>query len=302
MKIREANPYDAKSIVEVHKSDIATWYLVRGDDLIEADYEELSADDRWLHGGPWMSYDTCIVHLSNFPKWGGKIFVGILDDKIVGEIEVIRDEEVEPYGEHLYIYVLMIHKDNRGKGVGTELIKVAEDYARDQGLDKVLVSSEERSIGFYQRIGYKLLEDYKVIEISSDKNIKYPEKIHYEPLTKINKELVRGRKLVIGRFHNTIATLYNISTIYPLQRIHQKYFFFKLYDDGLEHVIVIRKSDILPHLLYGWIDVRGQEDITIIKAIKWSLFIAKRLGIRKIMTCVPSTILNKLKSSFINIR
>lgn len=55
---------DARGITEVHCSDVDKWYKWKGGKKVEASYEELSVEERFLHGGPWMSIETCAIHLN----------------------------------------------------------------------------------------------------------------------------------------------------------------------------------------------------------------------------------------------
>ena len=295
--IREATVNDAQAITEVHKSDVKKWRKIEDNGFREANYEELSIDERWLHGGQWMSYETCVIHIQNFIKWGGKIFVATLNNNIVGEIELIADEEPEPYGEHLFVYVLMIHKSYRGRGIGSKLIRAAEEYARERGINRILVSSEERSIGFYRKMGYQLFEEYLTIRVNLSNKINLNEPVRYEVLDKITKKDVYDYQLLIGRFLNSISLLYNASVSYPsLQKVYQRYFFFKIYDEELDSIIVIRKSNLISNAMYIWVSKLDDIEFIINTFIK-GLYLANKLDINELVTCIPAEYLSVLRKT-----
>ena len=47
----------------------------------------------------------------------------------------------------------------RGLGAGREGILAAEEWIRERGFKRVVISSREEALGFYQRLGYKVRED-----------------------------------------------------------------------------------------------------------------------------------------------
>lgn len=42
----------------------------------------------------------------------------------------------------------------RGKGTGAALVRVAEELAREAGLDRVELHAQTHALGFYERLGY----------------------------------------------------------------------------------------------------------------------------------------------------
>lgn len=43
----------------------------------------------------------------------------------------------------------------QGRGVGTELVHAAENFAREQGYAEVMLSAQEKVVPFYARLGYE---------------------------------------------------------------------------------------------------------------------------------------------------
>ena len=52
---------------------------------------------------------------------------------------------------------LSVHENSRNKGLGTELIKLAEQEAKENGVKRLVLFSDEKSFTYewYQRLGYK---------------------------------------------------------------------------------------------------------------------------------------------------
>jgi len=292
IEVREASLDDVEDITEVHKSDVKKWYRVVGSELIEADYDELTVEERWLHGGQWMSIETCYLHIKSFLEAGGRILVAETDNRIVGEIEFITDREPSPYLDHAEIYVLMVHRDYRDRGIGGKLMQSVEPYCDEMGFSRILLSSEERSIKFYYKIGYELFEEHETILVDLRKLPKI--KVNYEPLTRITSDDVADKLLIIGRFHNTIATLYNIKDIFPFERMIMKYFHFKIIDKDKEHVLVIRKSNMINNSMYYWLDSRIEGKKEILHALFKALYLARKLGISKILVGLRKDLIDLL--------
>ena len=60
--VRPAALADAAAISAIHCSHVETWR--QGGEGKPAPYATLPLYERWLHGGPWMSVETCTVHLN----------------------------------------------------------------------------------------------------------------------------------------------------------------------------------------------------------------------------------------------
>lgn len=283
---------DVLEITEIHKSDVAKWYKVIDSELVEADYDELTVEERWLHGGQWMSVETCYFHVKSFLRVGGRILVAEINNKIVGEIEFITDQEPSPYLDHAEIYVLIVHKDYRGRGVGSKLIQLVESYCDEMSFSRILLSSEERSINFYRKIGYKLFEEYETILVDLEELPKV--RLHYEPLTTMNRDDVADKLLLVGRFHNTVATLYNIRDIFPLERMIMKHYYFKLINNNKEHLLVIRKSNMINNSMYFWLDTKVNGRGEILDNLLKALNLAKKLGISEILVGLRKDLIDSL--------
>lgn len=88
------------------------------------------------------------------------IFVAEINNQVVGWVHVhvyrllIDAPEIEIGG-------IVVDKRFRGKGVGAQLIKAAEDWASEQGYSSVYLRSNvirDDAFKFYKRLGYELVK------------------------------------------------------------------------------------------------------------------------------------------------
>ncbi len=164
--IRKASLEDVRGIVETYCSGIGKWYRIVNGEKIEASYEELSIFERWSHGGPWMTIETCSIHLNYVIVNNQYPLVAVLDDKIVGELELYIGYEKGLLGRHGYIDVLEVHKNYRGRGIGRSLVEKAVEIARENNCETIAVWPDPNAIGFYKKIGLnQILYNIKYVEI-----------------------------------------------------------------------------------------------------------------------------------------
>ncbi|MDD7389855.1 MAG: GNAT family N-acetyltransferase [Lachnospiraceae bacterium] len=45
-------------------------------------------------------------------------------------------------------------EEYRGKGVGRQVITAAEEWLRENGVQKIIITSREEAVGFYEKLGY----------------------------------------------------------------------------------------------------------------------------------------------------
>ncbi len=80
-----------------------------------------------------------------------------LEQEVLGWIDVSRAEHLQS-GAYAEIGGLVVSEGARGQGIGAELVRAAEQWARERGLVKMLVRSQiarERAHSFYLREGYQ---------------------------------------------------------------------------------------------------------------------------------------------------
>ena len=89
-----------------------------------------------------------------------------LSKSILGWIEVQVISHVHG-ARCLEICGLVVASEHRGIGVGSHLVKAAEDLAGKEGLSKVWVRSNivrDRARGFYSRLGFRLVKTSNLFE------------------------------------------------------------------------------------------------------------------------------------------
>ncbi|RLF06018.1 MAG: GNAT family N-acetyltransferase [Thermoprotei archaeon] len=164
LRVRRATLNDVRGIVEVHCSDVREWRRLVEETGARASYEELSVEDKFLHGGPWMSVETCAIHLNYLLTAGQHPLVAELDGRVVGELELYIGEERGALGRTGYIDVLVVHRDYRGRGIGRRLVEEAKRIAAHEGCDAISVWPERRAVPFYEKCGLRRVA-YRVLHV-----------------------------------------------------------------------------------------------------------------------------------------
>lgn len=273
--LRRASIEDAFGIAECYRSD----YL--GIDEVLSRFPD-TPENLYRFGGVWMHGDSCAEHIELFRKYGGEILVAEVDGKVVGHIEVIPDFSRD-LGEYLYISVLMVHRRYRQRGIGTKLVGMAEDYARERGLRCVVVNSEEQSVGFYEKLGFKIRELWYSIYLRGK-----PMEFNFSTVeTDRAAAEILGKKydLLVGRFHGSRAVLFEFLNRYrSLEKMDISHMFYQanVGDGGV--LIGIRKSQDIPNVAWCW----SRKYVNLDKALDAIRSIAHILSISKILTCVPN--------------
>ncbi len=100
------------------------------------------------------------------------LFVVEVDDRVVGFAEVyLRQEEEQPlviahrYG---YLQSLMVSAPYRKLGLGEALVKVAQQWAKEQGASEMQIETWEFAAGpvpFYEHLGYRTLKRHMVVDL-----------------------------------------------------------------------------------------------------------------------------------------
>ncbi|WP_456394758.1 N-acetyltransferase family protein [Thermococcus sp.] len=158
IRIRKGTLEDVKGITETHRSGIEEWYhYADGRRTIKSTYGELSILERYLHGGPWMSVESCAVHINSLLLDGNTAIVAEAGGKIVGEAELfISEEPVDGEPRRIaHLDVIEVHKDFRRRGIGKALIGFSEEIAGEKGCDMLTVTPDKGAMGFYEKLGIK---------------------------------------------------------------------------------------------------------------------------------------------------
>jgi ribosomal protein S18 acetylase RimI-like enzyme len=185
--VRRATLDDIKGIVDVHTA---------GEEL-----SGLSVRERYLRGGPWMSVETCSIHINTILLEGQLSLVAELDGRIVGEAEVFLSEE--PISGEIrkisHLDVIEVHPDFRGRGIGRTLVEYIERTMSGKA-ELLTTQPDEEAVGFYKKIGFNevLYENWLVeVETSGFNSGKV------KPLNFFPWEAVKSLELVAGRFQSS---------------------------------------------------------------------------------------------------
>ncbi len=86
-----------------------------------------------------------------------RIFVACDGDKVVGFIGCVSYLAFELENEGMKIIALAVSKEYRRKGIGTKLLKTAEQWAKENNIEVILLNSglpREDAHTFYESQGY----------------------------------------------------------------------------------------------------------------------------------------------------
>lgn len=97
VKIRPARLEDASQVCDVHRSHVDRWYRILGSEMHEVGYGSLSIGERWGFGGPWMSTETCAIHLNNMLLQRHYPIVAYRGHRVTGEMELFESREGNSY-------------------------------------------------------------------------------------------------------------------------------------------------------------------------------------------------------------
>jgi len=185
--VRRAALDDVKGIVKVHTA--------------EGGLSGLSVGERYLYGGPWMSVETCSIHINALLLENQLPLVAELEGRIVGEAEVFLSEEPingEPR-RIAHLDVIEVHPDFRGRGIGRGLI---EHIERSLGgnIELLTVQPGEEALGFYKRLGFdEVLYEIWLVEVETSGLS--PGEV--KTLNSFPWEAVKSLELVAGRFQSS---------------------------------------------------------------------------------------------------
>ncbi|MCD1295249.1 N-acetyltransferase [Methanocella sp. CWC-04] len=154
-KIRYARLDDASAICNIHRSHIDSWYRLFDGKRYETGYESMTLSERCGTGGPWMSVETCSIHLNNLILRRHYPIVFEHRGSLLGEMELFISREGSTFGKNAHIGLLYVKKGHTRKGIGRALVDKAIDIARENACDTVTVSSGMSTEGFYESCGFK---------------------------------------------------------------------------------------------------------------------------------------------------
>lgn len=83
------------------------------------------------------------------------------DDKMLGCCMIVKHDE-----KSCRLRQMAVLNNLQGKGIGRALMTFAENIARDQGYKKLNMHARKTALGFYERLGYRVVgEEFAEVTI-----------------------------------------------------------------------------------------------------------------------------------------
>jgi ribosomal protein S18 acetylase RimI-like enzyme len=260
-KLRHASLDDAAEISEIHRSYVDRWYRKLDNEQCEVPYRSLSLSERWGFGGPWMSVETCSVHLNNLLLQHQFPIVACEGDRPVGEMELFLGDEGVPYSQNMHIGLLYVMRGHTGQGIGSALVDKAFKLAEGQGCDTITVASSQANEGFYKRCGFERTGTMVELEAATKD---YGVDISPMPPPLNVWSFARGMPMLLGRYQSSAFHLFEQFDAYAIPE------FLNLMRDrvfvavnGHPSMVVLVKFDAARADVYGWSGGAGAEELTL---------------------------------------
>lgn len=199
--IRRASLDDTEAISHLFRATIQTWQRMDADGRVQdLNYEALTIYERWLHGGAWMSTETGVLLLSHLLRSGGLPLVALIDEQVVGYIELYFGDEPPPFGKHLHIAHIMVADSHPRSGkIVDALLKDSFHQARQRDCERVTVSFsgfDNDTAQFYAQYGMSQVDEIQRIAISAQTGQGFYKMTEHLDAT---ADQISGWQMVIGR-------------------------------------------------------------------------------------------------------
>ncbi len=261
MKLRYATLDDAAEISEIHRSHVDRWYRKLDNEQYEVPYGSLSPGERWGFGGPWMSAETCSIHLNNLILQRQLPLVAEEDDKLVGEMELFLGEEGAPFGKNMHIGLLYVRRGHTGQGIGSALADKALKLAESRGCDTISVASGRASEGFYEKCGF--MRSGSMVELEAATK---DYGIDISPLSPpLNLwSFTRGMGMPLGRYQSSAFHLFEQLDTYAIPEfldLERKRIYAAV--NGYSSMLALVKRGDAGADVYGWSNGAGAEELAL---------------------------------------
>ncbi|MEO8397190.1 MAG: hypothetical protein ABI700_29615, partial [Chloroflexota bacterium] len=142
VEVRQAGLDDTGAISALFGARIPIWQRINKQGQVEdVPYTALTIYERWLHGGPWMSVETCAILLNHLLLGAGIPLVAVTSKGVVGYLEAYHSVEQEPFGKSLHIAHLIADDPDIEKAL-IEVLNVRAKTLRCQNVTITRVGSE----------------------------------------------------------------------------------------------------------------------------------------------------------------
>ncbi|MEN6644905.1 MAG: GNAT family N-acetyltransferase [Armatimonadia bacterium] len=150
--VRPATLEDTAAICGIHCSNVAEWFRRLPDGTRQAaEYSELTVRERFALGGPWMSPETCQIHLMNMLDCGAHVLVAEVGGRTLATAEIFIGDEPAPFARNAHLSILYVHARHHRRGLGSALMDAALQLATKAGCDTFSTSPDDEALDFYRR-------------------------------------------------------------------------------------------------------------------------------------------------------
>jgi predicted N-acetyltransferase YhbS len=261
LKVRHACLDDASGISDVHRSHVDGWYRILGAERYDVPYDSLSLSERWGFGGPWMSAETCAIHLNRLLLQRQLPVVAHMGEDLVGEMELFTGNEGVKYGRNMHVGLLYVKQSLTGRGIGKALVDKAFKLAAGQGCDTITVASSPQNIGFYERCGFEPCDTMVELEAMTKA---YDVEIRLKKPPLNTTSYARGMPMPLGRYQSSAYHLFEMGDDYALPEfIDQKREKVFVSVNGHISMLAFTRYDTVPSKadVYGWSEGAGAEEL-----------------------------------------
>jgi GNAT superfamily N-acetyltransferase len=107
---------------------------------------------------PGKPVESCIFEGDDLPS---TVHFGIFDDEnLAGIVSVFEaDTPLLPQQQQFQLRGMAVLDTYQKKGLGDLLVKAAEDYIKTVGGEAIWFNAREIAVGFYEKMGYKIIGD-----------------------------------------------------------------------------------------------------------------------------------------------
>lgn len=196
--VRLALLQDVQTIVAVHTSHVTEWKRIDRQ-YIPTSYDELPLFERWQHGGPWMSVETCAVHIHRLLAGSGTPLVAELDGRVLAEAEVYESDEAAPFNRCLHLATVCTHQSNLKRGLGSALLTYIAQMAGLMGCRRVTLAqaANVELPSFYAERGFRLMHSARRIQFSTHTGRAV---FQSAPFTNTDPAQIKGWHMPLGRY------------------------------------------------------------------------------------------------------
>lgn len=197
--VRKATLDDVGALTAIHTASIERWQRLTLQGQVEdVPYEQLTVHERWQHGGPWMSPETCAVYLNHLSRGLGIALAIERDGQIVAGAEVFPGEEPAPFGACLDLSLTLLPDERDPGAICTALLAFVRQLAEDTAHPHILMT---------QPLWPNVIDHLGLTRIAGGQSISWPVRqgqVFYQatPHEQDDPAQINGYALPLGRWHS----------------------------------------------------------------------------------------------------